>query len=472
MKKILQGLGVSPGKARGRVKIICTPDDFGTFSDGDILVAKITSPDMVMLMGKAAGIICDIGGMTSHPSIVSREMGIPCIVSAKCVKTERSATEVLKDGMFIEMCGQSGEISLIEDEKWIDEFLDAVGKGLAGMDFSTFKPIDCFEMFPLYAREGTARLLNIIEKASKHDFSEIAQHMHSPSVIRVEMLLALVKARLAKADKKKLMKIAEFYHSLLQEICLEDNFVKNGRNLIHTKEQVSKIGGNLKAADPETAKTLGKLSNACYHLAYSLYSDINPQICYDYFGSYDVSDIFGKGHILVIKQFQNLKPAELWADKVNGIPFDKIKLYCIYKDVNFSVDNASHTHYQGDVINGLKYFGVEIDGRLVEDLSLIKETIDKIGMKSVEIWQILTNLDFESAKIKFLEQRCYNYIHLCKKLGLDWRPTREMLEAVEGKPLAKRFWPMLDVESGARFWSMMIDPRVEEAEINFFPFSP
>ncbi len=113
MEKILQGLGVSQGKVRGRVKIVRTPEDFGKFSEGDILVTKITNPNMVILMGKAAGIICNIGGMTSHPSIVSREMGTPCIVSAKGVKTEQSATEILRDGMFIEMCGQSGEVHVI-----------------------------------------------------------------------------------------------------------------------------------------------------------------------------------------------------------------------------------------------------------------------------------------------------------------------------------------------------------------------
>ncbi len=116
MEKILQGLGVSQGKAQGRVKIIHIPEDFSKFSEGDILVTRITNPNMVILMGKAAGIICDIGGMTSHPSIVSREMGTPCIVSAKCIKTEKSATEVLNDGLFIEMCGQSGEVHLIEGE--------------------------------------------------------------------------------------------------------------------------------------------------------------------------------------------------------------------------------------------------------------------------------------------------------------------------------------------------------------------
>ncbi len=348
---------------------------------------------------------------------------------------------------------------------WLDEFLEAVSTGLAGMDFSTLKPIDCFEMFPLYAPEGSKRLLQIIEAASKHDFKEIARQMPSPSVIRVEMLFALVKARLAKADQNTLMKIAKFYHSLLQELCLEDHYAKEGKNLVHNKEEVNKIIQNLKVADPETAKMLGKLSNACYHLAFSLYSDINPQICYDNFGPYDVGDVYGKGHILVVKQFQNLKPVELWGDKINDVPFDNIRLYCVYKEVDFSVDNASHTQYKGDVINGLKYFGIEVDGQLVGDISLMKAAIDKIGSKSAEIWQVLTNLDFERAKVKFLEQRCYNYIHLCKKLDLDWRPTNEMLAAVKHKPLAKDFWPVLAAEAGARFWRRMVDPRVEAREL-------
>ncbi len=121
MKKILQGLGVSQGKAQGKVKIIRTREDFNTFSQGDILVTRITDPNMVLLMGKAAGIICDIGGMTSHPSIVSREMGTPCIVSAKCPTTNNPSTQILQESMFIEMCGESGEVHVIEKEKGAEE---------------------------------------------------------------------------------------------------------------------------------------------------------------------------------------------------------------------------------------------------------------------------------------------------------------------------------------------------------------
>ena len=324
----------------------------------------------------------------------------------------------------------------------IDDFLDAVDKGFAGMDLSTFKPIDCFDIFPLYAKEGTNRILKIIENAKDHDIQELARSMHSPSVIRVEMILALIKARVANLEKEKLVQIVEFYDSLLKVLCLEDHYAKYGKNIIHTKEEINQLVRNLKVADPKIAKELGKLSNSCYHLAYGLYSDINPQICYDNFGPYGVSENFGEGHILIIKQFQNLKPIELWGSKVDDLLSNKIKIYCVYKDVKFSMDVTSHANFEGDLINGLKYFAVEMDGRLISDFSEIRQTTEKIGLKAMEMWQTLTSLDFESAKVKYLEQRCYNYVNLCRKLGLDWKPTKEMLEVVKDKsPVGERKLP-------------------------------
>jgi pyruvate,water dikinase len=114
--KILLGMAVSQGKAQGRVKIVRGLEDFEKFREGDILVTRITDPTMVVMMNKAAGIICDIGGLTSHPSIIAREMGTPCIVSAECLKTKRKATEVLREGMLVEMCGTTGEVTLIEED--------------------------------------------------------------------------------------------------------------------------------------------------------------------------------------------------------------------------------------------------------------------------------------------------------------------------------------------------------------------
>jgi len=103
-KIILTGTPASPGVAEGLVKIISGSQDTNNFNKGDILVTKITDPSMIMIMSMAAAIVCDIGGVTSHPSIASREMGIPCVVNTK------AATSVLTTGMRVKVNGNNGEI--------------------------------------------------------------------------------------------------------------------------------------------------------------------------------------------------------------------------------------------------------------------------------------------------------------------------------------------------------------------------
>jgi pyruvate, water dikinase len=103
---ILTGIGVSRGTARGKVKIISSINDHEKFDAGDILVVNITDPTMVTLMAKSGAIVCNIGSITSHPSIVSRELGVPCVVNTK------EATTILKDGMEVVVDGLKGKIFL------------------------------------------------------------------------------------------------------------------------------------------------------------------------------------------------------------------------------------------------------------------------------------------------------------------------------------------------------------------------
>jgi pyruvate, water dikinase len=101
---ILKGLAASPGVAAGTVKIIEDLDDLHKIKTGDVLVTKMTNPDMVVSMQKSSAIVTDEGGLTAHAAIVSREMGIPCIVGT------REATIRLKDGEIITVDGYHGKI--------------------------------------------------------------------------------------------------------------------------------------------------------------------------------------------------------------------------------------------------------------------------------------------------------------------------------------------------------------------------
>ncbi len=104
MKQILTGAPASPGIAYGPVARIMSLEHLDQVKTGDVLVTTMTSPDFVPAMKRAAGIITDKGGQTSHAAIVSRELGVPAVVGTKL------ATKELKNGDKVTLDGSSGNI--------------------------------------------------------------------------------------------------------------------------------------------------------------------------------------------------------------------------------------------------------------------------------------------------------------------------------------------------------------------------
>jgi len=101
---ILTGAPASPGIGFGIAKIVFSPKEIDKIKIGDVLVASQTNPDYVPAMRKAAAIVTEKGGRTSHAAIVSRELGIPAVVGAD------GATRIIKEGEVITVNGGSGEI--------------------------------------------------------------------------------------------------------------------------------------------------------------------------------------------------------------------------------------------------------------------------------------------------------------------------------------------------------------------------
>lgn len=114
-KVLVKGLPASPGLVAGKAHVITDPADIDQFKEGEILVTLMTSPDWVPAMKKALAIVTDAGGMTCHASIVSRELGIPCVVGTKSRSVD--ATSVLKTGQEITVDAQNGIIydGIVED---------------------------------------------------------------------------------------------------------------------------------------------------------------------------------------------------------------------------------------------------------------------------------------------------------------------------------------------------------------------
>lgn len=107
VKDKIKGLPVHKGIVRGIVKLYLNKEDISVEEKDYILISRYTSPQDIINMKKAKGIVTDEGGITCHAAIVSRELGIPCIVGTKI------ATKVFKDGDYVEVDADKGVVRKI-----------------------------------------------------------------------------------------------------------------------------------------------------------------------------------------------------------------------------------------------------------------------------------------------------------------------------------------------------------------------
>ena len=104
----IKGFPASRGKAKGKVRVHLSWIKAVDFDKGDIIVTGMTNPQMFPYLQKAAAIVTDEGGIICHAAIVSRELGIPCIIGTKV------ATQILKDGDYVEVDANKGVVRKIK----------------------------------------------------------------------------------------------------------------------------------------------------------------------------------------------------------------------------------------------------------------------------------------------------------------------------------------------------------------------
>ena len=107
--QILKGIAANAGTATGKVRLVKGVQDQSKFKQGEILATHLTDPSMIAMMAKASAIITEVGGTLSHPAIVSREFGLPCIVSIP------NLTKIIKTGMTVTVDGKKGEVTIVRE---------------------------------------------------------------------------------------------------------------------------------------------------------------------------------------------------------------------------------------------------------------------------------------------------------------------------------------------------------------------
>jgi phosphohistidine swiveling domain-containing protein len=105
---VVQGVPGCPGVATGKARVVLDSHNPAALEPGDVLVAPITDPSWTPLFVPAAGVVVDVGAPLSHAVIVSRELGIPCVVSVT------GATQVIPDGALVRVDGNAGTVTVLE----------------------------------------------------------------------------------------------------------------------------------------------------------------------------------------------------------------------------------------------------------------------------------------------------------------------------------------------------------------------
>jgi pyruvate,water dikinase len=105
---IVKGACASRGSVSGRAMIVKDRSELDKIKEGDILVARLTTPDFISAIKRASAIITDLGGVSSHAAIVARELKKPCITGT------RNATKIFKDGDMVKVDADKGIVELIQ----------------------------------------------------------------------------------------------------------------------------------------------------------------------------------------------------------------------------------------------------------------------------------------------------------------------------------------------------------------------
>ena len=196
-KVLLVGLGASPGIGYGPVTLVKTKKEINKVKQGDVLVTAMTSPDFVPAMKKVSAIITDKGGLTSHAAIVSRELGVPCVVGTKI------ATKTLKEGRVVTVDGKEGKV--------YSGGLSLKSKVLELKDFNFVLPNQ-----NLILKTATKLYVNLADWSTAKEVA--AKNVDGVGLLRAEFMMADIGVHPKKIIKEK--KEKEYIKTLAEKMAI------------------------------------------------------------------------------------------------------------------------------------------------------------------------------------------------------------------------------------------------------------
>jgi len=356
---------------------------------------------------------------------------------------------------------------MMNTNKEIDEFLKAIEQSFSGVNPKTFWPLNGGQIDAYFDVDEALDMYYRLNKLKESlSVKEIADLMPQANIIRIFLVHnAIIGLKVAKKlgivdiRKEDRVKYVLLLFEILKTKVKNDIFCLDGKNLILDEQEISKLfkeNGWEKPSDHDDKKKIAFLTVMLNNLCYTLYYDIFMTGGFYIHGPYDASEEFGEGTIMIIRDFHDLSPKNLWSDL--QIPFKKIKICAVYKNLDLKINFINHPITKDSIGDKLIAYKIYVDDKKInlDQVDGIIKEIQKVSSQQTKKINSLSDLDKvrKGAEIAF-----YFFRKLRKYMGDDWRPPKEIEQTIEkfGDKFIKQF-QYQEIPS-MEHWKRLFDPR-------------
>jgi len=283
--------------------------------------------------------------------------------------------------------------------KEIDDYVEAISTAMWDMDqnIKNFWPLNGGQVASYFdVAEGLDIYNRLNELKKTKSIKEIAELFPPPDMIKSFLQfngsIGPKVARVFELDKITVEETVEYLSFLFEiiKIKMQSNYMNlDGKNLLLDKTQIDKLVSETNWVIPKSSekKSLANLIVTANHLCYSLFFDLYQTAGFYIHGPYDVSEKFGDGAILVVRECHNINPKDIWPEL--KMPYHNLVVQGIYKNLDFKLDFSNHPTTNTGIADKLIAYRVILDGKEIkikkmEEIELLFEKITEEQTKKIE----------------------------------------------------------------------------------------
>ncbi|MEK6899020.1 MAG: hypothetical protein AABW79_02900 [Nanoarchaeota archaeon] len=354
----------------------------------------------------------------------------------------------------------------MEKSSQVDLFLKAIEEIFKGMDPKTFWPLNGGQIdsyFDVIEAIDMYNLLTGLVKTTPVD--KIAKIMPAPDIIRLFLehnaiigLKVATKLGLLNLSENQRIDYLELLLDIISKKVKNNIFCLDEKNIILSEKEIEikTASPDWDIADKNEQREIASLIVHANNLCYTLYYDIFMAGGFYIHGPYQTFNYFGRNTILLIREYHNLRPRELWPDL--EISFSKIRIEGIYENLDIKINFANHPMSKSSIGDKLIAYRVYIDDKKATNAE-IKKLLPELIQTSTKQSKKINLLDDLDKVRKGAEIAYYLFRNLRKSQGRDWKPPKEVENNINyfGDKFIKQFAysekPSLD------HWKKLFDPR-------------